>query len=192
MKRRWRPAAMSGAVACDVCGLVNSPRRGIRLRCPRCGFALEARKPNSITRAWALLIAAAVLYIPANIYPVLAFYELGSGSGHTIIGGAEESPSCGTLAARTPGVPCQHCCAVPQNPGIGDAVNHHAKAVTLATPPAYDALPHRQRDWTLVHGRHIHGIGSRGIGPIRCHCDHRARPWCIGFLWRCYSDDFRC
>ena len=130
-------AAMSGAVACDVCGLVNSPRRGIRLRCPRCGFALEARKPNSITRAWALLIAAAVLYIPANIYPVLAFYELGLGiwsHHHRRCGGA---PSCGTLAARTPGVPCQHCCAVPQNPGIGDAVNHHAKAVTLATPPAY-------------------------------------------------------
>ncbi len=82
--------AMSGAVACDVCGLVNSPRGGIRSRCARCGFALKPRKPNSITRAWALLIAAAILYIPANTYPVLAFYELGSGSGHTIIGGAEE------------------------------------------------------------------------------------------------------
>lgn len=79
-----------GAVSCRICGLVSLPYGAHRPHCPRCGSALESRKPNSVTRTWALLIGAAILYIPANTYPVLAFYEMWSGSGHTIIEGAEE------------------------------------------------------------------------------------------------------
>ena len=60
----------AGAVGCDTCGLVSLPETA-HPRCPRCGSALEMRKPNSIARTWALTIAAAVLYIPANLYPVL-------------------------------------------------------------------------------------------------------------------------
>lgn len=82
------PAA--GALACDTCGLVSLPTGWTPPHCPRCGSRLEYRKPDSIRRTWALLIAAAILYIPANTLPVLGFYELGSGSAHTIIGGAEE------------------------------------------------------------------------------------------------------
>ena len=41
------------------------------LRCPRCGSGVSRRKTNSIERSWALLIAAVVLYVPANVYPVM-------------------------------------------------------------------------------------------------------------------------
>lgn len=40
-------------------------------QCPRCGAGLESRLHNSMVRTWALLIAAAILFIPANIYPIM-------------------------------------------------------------------------------------------------------------------------
>jgi len=42
-----------------------------------------------------LCIAAAILYIPANVLAVMTFTQLGSGSPHTIIGGAEELLAAG-------------------------------------------------------------------------------------------------
>ncbi|HYC37943.1 MAG TPA: paraquat-inducible protein A [Usitatibacter sp.] len=57
---------------CDVCRMLN--RHGddeARGTCARCGAALHGRKPNSLSRTWAFLIAAAILYVPANLLPVL-------------------------------------------------------------------------------------------------------------------------
>jgi len=79
----------TGAVGCETCGLVSAPQ-GADARCPRCGSALHARRPNSIQRTWALIIAAAILYIPANYYPVLSIVQLGAGQPSTILGGVEE------------------------------------------------------------------------------------------------------
>ncbi len=76
-------------VGCETCGLV-SVRRSDEPRCPRCDSALHARKPNSVARTWALVIAAAILYIPANYYPVLTVMQLGAGQPSTILGGVEE------------------------------------------------------------------------------------------------------
>ena len=50
---------------------------------------------TAIARTWALVIAAAVLYVPANYYPVLTVVQLGAGSPSTIIGGVEELVSSG-------------------------------------------------------------------------------------------------
>jgi paraquat-inducible protein A len=78
-----------GAVGCHTCGLVCLPHHHDD-RCPRCGSALHARNPNAVTRAWAMLIAAAILYVPANYYPVLQVIQLGSGAPSTILGGVVE------------------------------------------------------------------------------------------------------
>jgi paraquat-inducible protein A len=90
---------VSDAIGCETCGLVSAPaphaaHRGAA-RCPRCASVLHARKPDSIARTWALVIAAAVLYIPANYYPVLTVMQLGAGSPSTILGGVEELLSSG-------------------------------------------------------------------------------------------------
>jgi paraquat-inducible protein A len=77
------------AVGCEVCGLVTVPE-GKDHRCPRCASHLHLRKPRSIERTWALVIAAAVLYVPANYFPVLTVTQLGAGSPSTILGGVEE------------------------------------------------------------------------------------------------------
>ncbi|MBP2296776.1 paraquat-inducible protein A [Azospirillum rugosum] len=79
---------------CEVCGLVSGVdgpmEAGARHRCPRCGSALHPRKPDSVARTWALVIAAAALYIPANYFPVLTVMQLGAGAPSTILGGVEE------------------------------------------------------------------------------------------------------
>jgi len=81
-------------VGCEVCGLVSTPRPDDP-RCPRCDSRLHTRKPDSIGRTWALVIAAAVLYVPANYYPVLTVMQLGAGAPSTIIGGVEELVASG-------------------------------------------------------------------------------------------------
>jgi len=61
-----------GLVSCEVCGLLTRPadleEPG---HCPRCGQELELRRHNMIQRTWALLIAATICYIPANLLPVM-------------------------------------------------------------------------------------------------------------------------
>ena len=46
--------------------------------------------PTACLRTWALVLAAIVLYIPANVYPVLTVIQLGAGEPSTIMGGVEE------------------------------------------------------------------------------------------------------
>jgi len=83
-----------GMIGCDTCGLVCYAT-GAESRCPRCGCSLHHRKPNSMARACALGIAAAILYVPANVYPVLTVVRLGAGQPSTILGGVRELLSAG-------------------------------------------------------------------------------------------------
>ena len=55
--------------------------------CPRCGATLHVRKEDSLARTWALVISAALLMIPAQIYPVMTVTQLGRGSPDTILSG---------------------------------------------------------------------------------------------------------
>jgi paraquat-inducible protein A len=80
---------IAGLVGCETCGLVSRPGL-FRPRCPRCDSALHPRRPDSIQRTWALVIAGAILYVPANYYPVLSIVQLGAGQPSTILGGVEE------------------------------------------------------------------------------------------------------
>lgn len=75
-------------LGCQTCRLVTRGREGDR--CPRCGARRLTRKPDSIRRTWALLIAAAVCYLPANSLPVMTVVRLGRGAPNTIISGVQE------------------------------------------------------------------------------------------------------
>jgi paraquat-inducible protein A len=88
------PRASTGGVGCETCGLVSVPDADDP-RCPRCESALHERKPDSVARTWALVIAAAIMYIPANYYPVLSVVQLGAGQPSTILGGVEELITAG-------------------------------------------------------------------------------------------------
>ena len=58
--------------------------------CTRCGALVHARRPNSLVRTWALLITAAILYIPANLLPIMTVSSLGKGAPSTIMAGVIE------------------------------------------------------------------------------------------------------
>ena len=47
-------------LGCHTCGLVSRGGGGAHAAGPRCGTALHVRKPDSLARTWALLIAATV------------------------------------------------------------------------------------------------------------------------------------
>jgi paraquat-inducible protein A len=93
--RRGVAACSRSYLACHGCGqLVHKAGLPLAahahgLACPRCRSALHERKPESLARAWALLIAAAILYIPANLYPVMKLTSLGQTEPDTIISGVK-------------------------------------------------------------------------------------------------------
>lgn len=77
-------------LACDACGLLNMAGRKDakkHLDCARCGSPLHRRHPDSVRRTWAMLIAAALLYIPANLLPVMYTRTLLTSQDDTIISG---------------------------------------------------------------------------------------------------------
>jgi paraquat-inducible protein A len=66
-----------------------------QVACPRCGAALHVRKPDSIARTWAFLLAAIILYIPANLLPMT--------SVHTLFGDQEDTIMSGVVYLWTAG-----------------------------------------------------------------------------------------
>lgn len=79
----------AGLFGCPLCGLVceAAPDNYQQVRCPRCRTSLHHRRPDSLVRALAFLIAAVIFYVPANILPVMYTTQLGRGSDSTIMQG---------------------------------------------------------------------------------------------------------
>jgi paraquat-inducible protein A len=75
-----------GLASCHDCGRLI-PLAGDHDHCPRCGGHIHLRKPDSLNRAWALLIASAILYVPANLLPITRTEALGNVQSDTIISG---------------------------------------------------------------------------------------------------------
>jgi len=83
-------ALKASLVGCHSCHLVcRAPlfRGKLGGACPRCGAVLHQRKPNSIPRTWALVIAAFIFYIPANVLPITLTTSLGTTQSDTIMSG---------------------------------------------------------------------------------------------------------
>jgi paraquat-inducible protein A len=77
-------AAASGRAACHTCCKLSPVALG---RCPRCGAPLHLRLTDSLHRTLALVITAAILYVPANVLPIMTTEQLGRASPSTIMGG---------------------------------------------------------------------------------------------------------
>ena len=94
-------AMQAGLCTCSQCGLLcrwTEPGPGAENRCPRCCDVLRQRKPNSLARTWALLCAGFLLYIPANVLPVMRVIYAGRGEPDTILSGVEVLFSSGQPA----------------------------------------------------------------------------------------------
>ncbi len=95
-------ALKSGLLHCHTCSLpVQARSQALQqnqvetLHCPRCHSLLHTRKPNSINRTWALLIAAIMLLFPANLLPIMTVTRFGQGDPSTILSGVEHLISAG-------------------------------------------------------------------------------------------------
>lgn len=88
-----RPLEGPSLIACSGCGLISQAHTTDR--CPRCATRLRWRHGGSVRRSWALLLTAAILYVPANIYPVMTVTYIGRTTPHTILGGAEDLVTAG-------------------------------------------------------------------------------------------------
>lgn len=89
-----RPTALSqGLHTCLECGQISRvtelpPRASVR--CPACRSTLDARKPHSLSRTWALVLTGFILYIPANLFPIMTMDMVGSAEKDTIMSGVIE------------------------------------------------------------------------------------------------------
>jgi paraquat-inducible protein A len=79
----------NAAIACTVCDLiVTGAHEGTP--CPRCAATLHVRKPDALRRTTALVVAGFLLYVPANVIPVLTTVRLGRADENTIMSGVIE------------------------------------------------------------------------------------------------------
>lgn len=89
-------ARQAGLIACHFCHTLSKAPANIKkgrfwqkqeIRCPCCQSVLHSRIPNSLSRTWALTIAALILYIPANTLPIMTVVYWGDGKPDTILSG---------------------------------------------------------------------------------------------------------
>lgn len=73
-------------VSCHTCGLIRVDHSDLH-HCERCGDHVHHRVTDSLQKTWAYLIAASIMLVPANIYPVMTVKKLGQGSPDTILSG---------------------------------------------------------------------------------------------------------
>ncbi|MEE9395846.1 MAG: paraquat-inducible protein A [Methylococcales bacterium] len=93
-------AMQAGLVQCGICHKLvkDIPQyRNIVQCCPRCGTRLYSRIPNTLSYTWAYLIASAILFIPANLLPIMEVKMLGKGGTDTILSGVVHLADAGML-----------------------------------------------------------------------------------------------
>ena len=73
-----------GLCLCKVCRQLNSSDL---THCQRCEAELHVRDYSSLQKSWALLITAAILLVPANIYPITMLTNQGQVRHDTIFSG---------------------------------------------------------------------------------------------------------
>ena len=81
-------ALAAGMVRCTACGTLN--RWPEADRCRRCNHRLRSRKRNSLQRCWAFLIVGMMLYVPANLMPIMITRSFSGNSSDTILSGIIE------------------------------------------------------------------------------------------------------
>lgn len=81
-------STQNNAVICATCKKINYIKDN-KQKCTRCNSLVGPRKDNAITKTWALLIAALIFYIPANVYPIMQYSKMEKTTYDTIISGVD-------------------------------------------------------------------------------------------------------
>ncbi|MGB1311411.1 MAG: paraquat-inducible protein A [Leucothrix sp.] len=87
-------ARQAGLISCDFCHSLNrpcideaAPNARLQMHCHVCGSTIHSRIPSSLSKTWALVIASLILYVPANILPIMTVVLWGDGSPDNIMSG---------------------------------------------------------------------------------------------------------
>jgi len=81
-------------ISCETCELmIDAPHE--HRPCPRCGATIHRRKPDAVRRTLALVVTGFLLYVPANLLPVLSIERFGRDEPSTIISGVHELITAG-------------------------------------------------------------------------------------------------
>ena len=87
-QRRFIHSAEEPTFSCHVCEAeVGRTIIHTSGRCPRCGARVYERIPNSFQKTAALILAASILYIPANVLPMMSYTSFGTTRTDTIFSG---------------------------------------------------------------------------------------------------------
>lgn len=81
---RSNSAASQGLAICHDCHSLTAIDQRV---CRICGNSIALRDNHSVQKCLALLLTAVLLYIPANVFPIMKTTLLGSETESTIIGG---------------------------------------------------------------------------------------------------------
>lgn len=90
---KYKTARQAGLIACHFCDTLNrvpdvdESDRNADYYCSCCQSVIHSRIPNSLSTTLALLIAATILYIPANTLPIMTVIMWGDGQPDTILSG---------------------------------------------------------------------------------------------------------
>ncbi len=85
-KMKAKTALSLGLSVCPNCHRLNHDTKGV-VHCSRCNSEFYQRKKHSLKYTLAWLIAATVMFFPANLYPIMNFSTLGTNDASTILGG---------------------------------------------------------------------------------------------------------
>lgn len=80
-------ALEQGYLCCRSCHKVLPQQKQQTAQCPRCKSKVYPRVPNSLAQSWALLISGFILYIPANVLPIMTLNKAGVLRTDTIMSG---------------------------------------------------------------------------------------------------------
>ena len=95
METKAISALRQGYLCCRVCHKTVAQDAQKMIECPRCQTPIYPRTPNSLAQSWALLISSFILYIPANVLPIMSLNKSGVIRTDTIMSGIINLASIG-------------------------------------------------------------------------------------------------
>ena len=172
--KRPATAAEKGLASCHLCLKLASKDLH---HCPRCGSALHLRKTASLQRTLALLITAMVLYLPANILPIMVTDQLGRLDRKHDPGWRGAADPAGLDTYRRCHLHRQRHGAAGQDAGHVLSVLERQSRSTGQPAPAHGAVPDHRVHWQMVDAGRIRGGDPgrpgtpwrlAGYSPRRC------------------------
>ncbi|MGF6631804.1 putative paraquat-inducible protein A [Pseudomonas frederiksbergensis] len=168
----------AGILICAECHELNKQEAGTDEQvCTRCGALVHARRPNSLMRTWALLVTAAIIYIPANVLPIMTVSSLGQGDPSTIMSGVIQLVQHGMIPIAAVVFIASILVPTFKLVGIGLLLFSVQRRQPLSRTPTYMDVPLYRVHRPLVDARYFCDRYPSGGCEFRTASQRRSQPW---------------